>query len=196
MNLFVIRNMDMHVGSVLLPGIAINNTLPGLLPAAMMPLMLLIWRKLNKRGLEPGTILKFVIGFLFMGAYFATLWLGCILYKGTGLVPVYFLFAGYILMEFSELSIGPIMYSLTYKLSPVNIVGTMMGVLGIAAALGEFMASKIGNLMAVPDTIHDPVKTLHYYSKVFGELALLGVGAAVLFAVLLPLLKKLMQEVK
>jgi POT family proton-dependent oligopeptide transporter len=195
-NLFVIRNMDMHVGSILLPGLAINNFLTGFLPAILMPLMLLIWRKLNQAGLEPGTILKFVIGFLFMGAFFGLFWWGCVLYSGTGMVPVYFLFAGYILMEFSELSIGPIIYSLTYKLSPANIAGTMMGVLGIAAALGEYMASKIGNLMTVPDNIHDPIKTLPYYTKIYGELALLSIGAAVFFAVLMPLLKKLMQDVR
>lgn len=196
MNLFVLRNMDMHVGSILLPGLAINNFLTGFLPAIMMPLMLYIWRRLNKAGLEPGTIMKFIIGFLFMGAYFGAFWWGCILYKGTGLVPVYFLFGGYILMEFSELSIGPIIYSLSYKLSPANIAGTIMGVLGIAAALGEYMAAKIGNLMTVPSDIHDPIRSLPYYSKIFGGLALLSIGAAVLFTLLRPLLKKLMQEVE
>lgn len=194
-NLFVIRNMDMHVGSVLLPGLAINNFLTGFLPAIMMPLMLWIWRVLNKAGFEPGTIMKFVIGFLFMGAFFGSFWWGCVLYKSTGLVPVYFLFGGYVLMEFSELCIGPIMYSVSYKLSPANIVGTMMGVLGVAAALGEYLAAKIGSLATVPENIHDPVRSLPYYTKIYGELALLSLGAAVLFALLLPLLKKLMQNV-
>ncbi|WP_214073716.1 oligopeptide:H+ symporter [Mucilaginibacter sp. dw_454] len=195
-NLFVIRNMDMHVGNVLLPGLAINNFLTGFLPAIMMPLMLWIWRKLNNVGFEPGTILKFVIGFLFMGAFFGSFWWGCILYKSTGLVPVYFLFGGYILMEFSELCIGPIMYSLSYKLSPANIVGAMMGVLGIASALGEYLAAKIGSLATVPENIHNPILSLPYYTKIYGELALLSIGAAVFFALLIPLLKKWMQEVK
>jgi POT family proton-dependent oligopeptide transporter len=193
-NLFVMRNMDMHVGSILLPGLAINNFLTGFLPAIMMPLMLWIWRKLNKAGREPGTILKLIIGFLFMGAFFGSFWWGCILYSSTGMVPVYFLFGGYILLEFSELSIAPIVYSLTYKLSPVDIAGTMMGVLGIAAALGEYLASKIGDLATVPSNIHDPVKSLPYYTKVYGEMALLSIGVAVFITLLLPLLKKLMQE--
>jgi POT family proton-dependent oligopeptide transporter len=196
MNLFVLRNMDMHVGSILLPGLAINNFLTGFLPAIMMPLMLLVWRKLNKAGLEPGTIMKFVLGLLFMGAFFGSLWWGCRLHSGTGLVPFYFLFGGYVLLEFSELCIGPIMYSLIYKLSPGQIAGTMMGVLGIAASLGEYLAAKIGSLMVVPPNVTEPVKTLHYYTNIFGELALLSVAAAVLIAVLLPVFKRLMQEVK
>lgn len=195
MNLFVLRNMDMHVGHTLLPALATNNFLTGALPALMMPLMLVTWRKLNKAGREPGTIMKFVIGMLFMGAFFASFWWGCRLYSGTGMVPVYFLFGGYILLEFSELSIGPIMYSLSYKLSPGQIAGTMMGVLGIAASLGEYLAAKIGGLMVVPSDIHDPVKTLPYYTHIFGDLALLSVGAAIVLAILLPVFKNLMQEV-
>jgi POT family proton-dependent oligopeptide transporter len=195
-NLFVLRNMNMHVGSVTLPGLAINNFLPGFLPAIMMPLMLYIWRKLAQMGHEPGTIMKFIIGFLFMAAFFGSFWWGCRLYSSTGLVPVYFLFGGYILMEFSELAIGPIIYSLTYKLSPKPIAGTMMGVLGIAASLGEYLASKIGSMATVPSNITNPIKTLPYYTTVYGDLALLSIGVAALFALLLPLLKKLMQDVK
>ncbi len=194
-NLFVIRNMDMHVGSVLLPGLAINNFLTGFLPAIMMPLMLLIWSMMNRAGREPGTIMKFVIGMLFMGAFFASFWWGCRLYSGTGMVPVYFLFGGYILLEFSELSIGPIMFSLIHKLSPGQIAGTMMGVLGIAAALGEYLAAKIGGLMVVPSNIHDPIKTLPYYTHIFGDLALLSFGSALLLVLLLPVFKRLMQDV-
>jgi len=194
-NLFVIRNMDMHVGSILLPGLAINNFLTGFLPAIMMPLMLFVWRKLGQAGREPGTIMKFVIGMLFMGAFFASFWWGCRLYSGTGMVPVYFLFFGYILIEFSELCIGPILFSVSHKLSPGQIAGTMMGVLGIAAALGEYLAAKIGGLMVVPSNIHDPVKTLPYYTHIFGDLALLSFGCAAVLALLLPAFKRLMQDV-
>jgi len=195
-NLFVVRNMDMHVGSVLLPGLAINNFLPGFLPAIIMPLMLIIWKRLNRVGMEPGTMMKFVISFLLMGAFFGSFWWGCKLYAGTGMVPVFFLFGGYILLEFSELCIGPIVYALTYKLAPNAIVGTMMGVLGLAAASGEYLASKIGNLTTVPANITDPVKTLPYYTKIYGGIALWSIGIAVVFALLLPLMKKLMQDVK
>jgi POT family proton-dependent oligopeptide transporter len=195
-NLFVLRNMDMRVGGITLPGLAINNFLPGFLPAIIMPLMVFVWRRLARSGREPGSVLKFVIGFLFMAAFFGSFWWGCCLYSHTGLVPFYFLLGGYILMEFSELALAPIMFSLVYNLSPKPIAGTMMGVLGIAASLGEYLASKIGALATVPTNITDPVKTLPYYTKIYGELALLSIGVALLFALLLPLFKKLMQEVK
>jgi proton-dependent oligopeptide transporter, POT family len=194
-NLFVLHNMDFRIGSVTLPGLAINNFLPGFLPAIMMPLMIFIWRKLSLYEREPGTIMKFIIGFLFMTAFFGLFWWGCRLFSGTGLVPVYFLFGGYVLMEFSELCIGPILYSLTYKLSPKSIVSTMMGVLGIAASSGEYLASKIGSLTAVPSNITDPVRSLPYFTKIYGELAVLSIGVAVFFILLLPVFKKLMQDV-
>jgi len=140
--------------------------------------------------------MKFVIGFVFMAAFFGSFWWGCKLYSGTGMVPVYFLFGGYILMEFSELCIGPIMYSVSHKLSPAPIGSTMMGVLGISAAFGEYLASKIGSLASVPENIINPIKSLPYYTKIYGELALLSIGTAVVIAILLPLLRRLMQEVK
>ena len=195
-NLFVLRNMDMHVGSILLPGLAINSFLPGFLPAIIMPLMLVVWKRLNKAGMEPGTFMKFIIGFLFIAAFFGSFWWGCKLYAGTGMVPVYFLFGGYILLEFSELCVGPIVYGLSYKLAPNAIAGTMMGVLGLAAAAGEYLASKIGSMATVPQNITDPVRSLPYYTKIYGGIAVLAFGVAVLFALLLPLLKKLMQDVK
>ncbi len=194
-NLFVLHNMDFRVGNVTLPGLAINNFLPGFLPAIMMPLMIFIWRKLSLYGNEPGTIMKFIIGFLFMASFFALFWWGCRLFSGTGLVPVYFLFGGYVLMEFSELCIGPILYSFTYKLSPKSIVSTMMGVLGIAASSGEYLASKIGSLTSVPSEITDPVLSLPYFSKIYGGLAVLSIGVAVVFVLLRPVFKKLMQDV-
>jgi len=194
-NLFVLHNMDFRVGSVTLPGLAINNFLPGFLPAIMMPLMIFIWRKLSQYRREPGTIMKFIIGFLFMASFFGLFWWGCRLFSGTGLVPVYFLIGGYVLMEFSELCIGPILYSFTYKLSPKSIVSTMMGVLGIAASSGEYLASKIGSLTSVPSNITDPVLSLPYFTKIYGELAVLSIGVSVFFILLLPVFKKLMQDV-
>jgi len=72
----------------------------------------------------------------------------------------------------------------------------MMGVLGIAASLGEWLATQIGSLTSVPANITDPVKTMPYYANVYGELALLSLGVAVLFILLLPLMRRWMQEVR
>jgi POT family proton-dependent oligopeptide transporter len=99
-------------------------------------------------------------------------------------------------MEFGELCVGPIVYALTYKLSPVEIAGTTMGVLGIAAALGEWLATKIGSLTSVPANITDPVKILPYYTHVYSALTLLSVGVAVLFLLLSPLMRKWMGDVR
>jgi proton-dependent oligopeptide transporter, POT family len=106
------------------------------------------------------------------------------------------LFGGYVLMEFSEFCIETIIYSSTHKLSPKSMVSTMMGVLGIAASAGEFLASKIGSLTSVPSNITDPVVSLLYFTKIYDELAVLGTGVAIFFILLLPVFKKLMQDVR
>jgi len=161
-----------------------------------MPLLLLIWRKLDKAGREPGTFLKFVIGFLLLAVMFGLIWLGCHAYSGTGVMPVYIIILGITIMEFGELCVGPIVYALTYKLSPAAIAGTMMGVLGVAAAAGEWLSMYIGSLTSVPEKITAPVKILPYYTNVYSGLTLLSFGATVLFLLLSPLMKKWMGDVR
>lgn len=196
MGLFVIRNVDLDFYGVKLPGLALIGFLPSFFPAIQMPLLLLIWRKLSKAGREPGTFIKFVIGFLLLAALYGLIWWSCQLHSGTGMIPVSVIIVGIIIMEFGELCVGPIVYALTYKLSPVEIAGTTMGVLGMAAASGEWLAAKIGSLTSVPANITDPVKILPYYIRVYSDLALLSLGAAVLFLLLSPLMKKWMGDVR
>jgi POT family proton-dependent oligopeptide transporter len=99
-------------------------------------------------------------------------------------------------MEVCEICVVPTAIAATSKLSPAAIASTMMGVLNLAGAMGEFLAVKIGALMSVPKDVTDPVKTLPYYRTIFGRLALLSVAVAVFFLILYPLLKKWMQEVR
>lgn len=131
-----------------------------------------------------------------MALCFLTLWLGCFLYQSTGLVPVLFLFTGYLFLECAELNIGPISYSLISKLSPPAIASTMMGLLYLSISLGEYLAGKLGATMSIPENITNPVLSLPFYTNIFLKIAsgcgIMAVG--MLFSN--PLMKKWMQEVK
>ena len=127
-NLFVLHNMNFRIGNITLPGLSINNFLPGFLPAIMMPLTIFIWRKLSLHGSEPGTVMKFIIGFLFMAAFFGLFWSVAELLNRLCLFT--FVVRGlYFDGVKRTLCTGPILYSLTYKLSPRSIVSTMMRML-------------------------------------------------------------------
>ena len=196
LNLFALRNVNMHIGGFELSSVAFNTFLGPFFITLLIPLSMWFWKILRKRNSEPHTVKKLSVGFLFMGLYFFLLWLGCSINRSTGILPVYFLIGGYFLMELSEVCIGPSVYSMTSKLSPGKIVSTMMGILYIGQSLGQYLAAKIGTLMTVPANVTDPIISLPYYSSIFINLVYMSIGLAVLALVLYPLMKKWMQEVK
>ena len=70
LNLFAMRNVNMRVGSIELPALAVNNFLP---PGWVVILSIgfaWLWPWLNKKGKEPSTPLKFALSFILMGIGF------------------------------------------------------------------------------------------------------------------------------
>lgn len=196
LNLFILRNVDMHLGNVTLPGLAFNNFFPSFLLVMITPLALTIWKHFAKRHQEVQTFTKLIIGIVAMGVYFAILWLVCKHYQTSGLVPVAFLALGYLFMEIGEVCIGPTMPAATFNLSPIHLVGTIMSIGALSGALAEYLAAKIGALMTVPLGVTDPAKTIIYYSNIFGKLALLSAAVAIGCSLLFPVLKRWMQDVR
>ena len=87
LNLFAMRNVNMRVGSIELPALAVNNFLP---PGWVVILSIgfaWLWPWLNKKGKEPSTPLKFALSFILMGIGFYVFYLGCSTTQ-TGLIPL------------------------------------------------------------------------------------------------------------
>jgi POT family proton-dependent oligopeptide transporter len=85
------------------------------------------------------------------------------------------------------------------KLSPVNIVGLMMGIFFFFTAIGEFLAGKIGALMSIPKNIveaNNPVLSLPYYANVLLQISIYSAGIGVLIFFLVPVLKKWMADIR
>ena len=88
-------------------------------------------------------------------------------------------------MEIGELCLSPVGLSVVTKLSPARLVGVMMGVFFLSNALGNkiagFAAGFVGSM---------PLPSL------FGTVAAVTLGAAVVLAVLVPGIRKLMAGVQ
>jgi POT family proton-dependent oligopeptide transporter len=85
------------------------------------------------------------------------------------------------------------------KLSPVKMVGLIMGIWFFASAVGEFLAGKIGSLMSVPEEIlakNDRVLSLPYYADIIQKIAIASVIMGILLIFTVPLLKRWMGNVK
>lgn len=196
LNLFAMRNVDMHVGGVELPALSVNNFLPPGWVIILSFFFAWLWTWLAKRNAEPSTPMKFALSFVLMGIGFLVFYTAC-LNATDGHIALWAFVAGYFFIICGELCISPIGLSMVTKLSPAKTVALMMGIWFFASAIGEFLAGKIGALMSVPREVQeDAVQSLPYYADILSKIGMVSVGVGVLLMASVPLLKKWMGGIK
>ena len=197
LGLFALRNVNMNFFGIVLPALSVNNFLPPGWVILLSFVFAWLWVWLAKRRLEPGTPVKFALSFILMGIGFYVFYLGCKAGADTGFISLFSFVAGYFFIICGELCISPIGLSMVTKLSPVNMASLMMGIWFFASAGGEFLAGKIGALMSVPPELAGkPLQSLPYYSGILNKIGIGSIGAGLLLLLLVPVLRKWMQEVK
>lgn len=196
LSLFVLHNVNLDIAGIKLSGLSINSFAPAAWLVILTPVSIKIWEGLHRRNANPRTYTKFILAFIFMALCFLMLWAGCYFNKASGMIPVLLLIVAYLLMEMGEICLGPVSFSLASKLSPAAMASTIMGVMYLSVSLGEFLSGKLGSLMSVPSNITNPVEMMPYFSSVFLKIAIGCVIIALLITMLVPLLKKWMQDVK
>jgi proton-dependent oligopeptide transporter, POT family len=158
-----------------------------------------LWSFLGQRGVEPSTPFKFALALLQLGLGFGAIWYGAQTSDERGMVAVSWLLLGYLLHTTGELCLSPVGLSMITRLSPKQLVSTVMGMWFLATAFSQYLAAIISQLTGVGHGGGDqampvPRETVHVYGDVFGDIALAAiVSAAVCFA-LVPLLKRWMHE--
>lgn len=158
------------------------------------------WSWLGARGLEPSTPLKFALGLLQLGLGFAVFWLGAQMADQRGMVTMSWLLLGYLFHTTGELCLSPVGLAMVTRLSPAQLVSTVMGGWFLATAGSQFLAAIIAQFTRVVDsgagaaTIPPPQQTLHMYANVYGIIAVAAVISAVICFALVPLLKAWMHE--
>ena len=150
------------------------------------PLFAALWIKLEKRGSNPSSPLKFSLGLLFAGLGFALMIPAANLVVASGgalkVSPLWLTFS-YILQTIGELCLSPVGLSTMTKLSPRKYVGQMMGIWFLATSVGNLIAGLVGGNV-------DPEK-LEQMPKLFIGTTGALIAAAILLAVLAPFIKKL-----
>ncbi len=192
LNLFAMRNVDMHLWGRALPALSVNNFLPPAWVVVLSPVFAWMWTALSRRGREPSTPMKFALSFVLLGMGFLVFFLGTRLAE-EGLIPLAVFAAGYFFLICGELCISPIGLSMITKLSPQRMVGMVMGIWFLASALGDFLSAKIGSLMIVPESVAgDPVRSLPYYSHILQQIGWVSAGVGLVLMLTVPLLRKWM----
>jgi POT family proton-dependent oligopeptide transporter len=199
LNLMAERNVDMTVFGHKLSSAMVNNAVNPFYIIFLTPLFAVMWTFLTRKKIEPSTPMKFGLAFLFLGAGYYLFYLGGIVGKDTGYMPMIYFLLAYLVITTGELFLSPIGLSMITKLSPKQMVGFMMGLWFLASAFGQHLAGVIGSKMSVPHEANgqvvDAIVSLPIYMKGCNQIALVSLGGGVLLIALSPVIRKLMNGV-
>ncbi|SHK07234.1 peptide MFS transporter [Epilithonimonas mollis] len=174
----------------------INNSSNSFFIIIFSPLVGLLWVWLADRKLEPNTIIKFGIGFLFLAAGFFLFYSLRFFANADGKSSLNLFTFTWLVITFGELCLGPIGMSIITKLSPKKLFGMMMGMWFLASAFGQFFAGKIGAEMSEANTGGTLTSKLIAYTDGYKTLGIYALIAGIILIIMSPLIKKLMQGVK
>ena len=139
-----------------------------------------VWLKLGDR--QPSSPGKFTIGLFFAGIAFVVIAFAATL-AGNGRVSPMWLVLVYFLQTIGELCLSPVGLSTVTKLSPGRMVGLMLGVFFLSISIGSYIAGLATGLFAGNDT--------SALTRGFGIFAGITLVAAIILAVLTPLIKRM-----
>ncbi|HWE41617.1 MAG TPA: oligopeptide:H+ symporter, partial [Gemmatimonadaceae bacterium] len=151
------------------------------------PIFAWVWTSLARRGVDLSSPSKFSLGLLLTAIGFALMIPAAhmILASGaTGKVSAWWLTWSYLFQTFGELSISPVGLSTMTKLSPRKYVGQMMGIWFLASSVGNLIAGLVGGNV-------DPEK-LEQMPKLFMGTAGALAGAAIVIALLIVPIRRMM----
>lgn len=183
MNLFADRNTDMTLGGLVkepLPSSWFQSVNPFYI-LVFAPLFAMMWGWLGKKGLEPSTAMKMVIGLFLVAAGFVFMVMGAKIADTGVRVSWLWLTAAYICHSFGELCVSPIGLSYVSKIAPLRFSALMMGVWYLSNAAANKVAGSVAAMV-------EKIPTLTEFYTIF---VISSFGAAIAMLLCVPMLKRL-----
>jgi POT family proton-dependent oligopeptide transporter len=174
----------------------VNNSSNSFFVILFSPIIGLIWIWLNQRKLEPNTVNKFGLGFLFLGASFVILYLCRFTANVNAIASLDVFTLAYFVMTLGELCLSPIGLSIMTKLSPKHLQGVMMGMWFLASAYGQYVAGILGAGIAQASDNASPIQKLNTYTEGYLQLGYYALAAGLILIAISFTVKKLMHEVR
>jgi POT family proton-dependent oligopeptide transporter len=145
----------------------------------------IVWLRLGARS--PSIPVKFALGFLGLGVGFLVLaWAST--YLSEGKIGMQWLVATYFFHTLGELCLSPVGLSSVTKLSPDRLVGQMMGMWFMGAAIGNLVAGLVTRYMPQTETVEEAVANS---LQLFGSVGALALVAGLLFFILAGPIKRM-----
>ncbi|MDD5151382.1 MAG: peptide MFS transporter [Flavobacterium sp.] len=196
LSLFAASNLENTVLGVKLDPNGVNNSANSLFVIVFAALVGLVWLWMGKRKIEPNTVVKFGLGFLFLAGGFWVFYYTKFFADANGITSLDLFTFGWFVITFGELCLSPIGMSIMTKLSPAKLQAVMMGMWFLASAYGQYFAGLLGANIASASENSTNIEKLIAYADGYKQLAIYALIAGLLLIVISPWVKKLMQEVK
>lgn len=197
LSLFAARNLDNELfGLVKLDPNSVNNGANSFFVITFAIVFSMLWIWLAKRKMEPNTVVKFGLGFLFLGGGFMIFYALRFFADDLGLSSLNIFVLAYLVITWGELSLSPIGLSIMTKLSPKAMQGTMMGLWFLASAYGQYVAGLFGASLSEGNEGFSNYENMMAYTAGYKQFAIYALIAGVLVLLLSPLIRKLMQDVR
>ncbi|MBC7439484.1 MAG: MFS transporter, partial [Flavobacterium sp.] len=193
---FAINNLNNTIFGVQLDPNGVNNSANSLFVIAFAALLGIVWLWMNKRKIEPNTIVKFGLAFLFLAGGFYVFYYTKFFSDEFGKTSLGLFTFGWFVITFGELCLSPIGMSAMTKLSPQKTQAVVMGMWFLASAYGQYFAGILGANIAQASENATNINKLMVYADGYKQLAIYALVAGIVLIAISPLVKKLMQDVK
>ena len=196
LSLFAANNLNNTIAGVELSPNGVNNSANSFFVIGFAALVGLIWLWMGKRKIEPNTVIKFGISFLFLAGGFWIFYYTKFFAGPDGKTSLGLFTFGWFIITFGELCLYPIGMSAMTKLSPKKTQAVIMGMWFLASSYGQYFAGLLGANIAEASEKSSNAAKLIVYADGYKQLGIYALIAGIILIAISPFIKKLMQEVK
>ena len=172
LSLFAANNLNNTVLGIPLDPNGVNNSANSLFVIIFAALVGMVWLWLGKFKMEPNTIVKFGLAFLFLAGGFWIFYYTKFFADANGMTSLDLFTFGWFVITFGELCLSPIGMSIMTKLSPAKLQAVMMGMWFLASAYGQYFAGLLGANIASASENASNVDKLNIYADGYQQLAI------------------------
>ncbi|WP_199250873.1 MULTISPECIES: peptide MFS transporter [unclassified Flavobacterium] len=196
LSLFAANNLNNDILGVELSPNGVNNAANSFFVIGFAALVGLVWLWMAKRKIEPNTVIKFGLAFIFLAGGFWIFYYTKFFADVNGRTSLGIFTIGWLVITFGELCLSPIGMSAMTKLSPQKTQAVIMGMWFLASAYGQYFAGILGANIAEASENASNLDKLYVYADGYYQLGIYALIAGLVLILISPLIKKLMQEVK
>ncbi len=196
LSLFAANNLNNTMFGMKFDPNGVNNSANSFFVIVFAAFVGMVWLWMARKKIEPNTIVKFGLGFLFLAGGFYVFYYTKFFADVNGMTGLDLFTFGWFVITFGELCLSPIGMSVMTKLSPEKLQAVLMGMWFLASAYGQYLAGILGANIAEASEHATNLEKLNIYADGYKQLALYALIAGIILIVISPLVKKLMQGVK